>query len=173
MKQQNADGKGGWKRAARDGMQLGLGALGGLGGSRRGAEGVQGCRSEGMMSGVKGTELMQVLCSELGEALIHTKVQPIPSLPRGLEQPRAILACLSVRGYWAQSGFRRGLSSPALALLQISSATPWRHSPNTVCSQGSVFTGWILLGSTGADGYRLENQSAGASCARKAALHGK
>lgn len=68
MKQQNADGKGGWKRAAGAGQ--------GYSWDRTGAEGVQGVQVRGTLRGFKGTELMQAPGSGLGEGLIHTRSCP-------------------------------------------------------------------------------------------------
>lgn len=68
MKQQNADGKGGWKRAARAGQGCSWDWEHWEDWQTAGEEQreFKECRSKGMMSGVKGTELMQVLCSGLG-----------------------------------------------------------------------------------------------------------
>lgn len=103
MKQQNADGRG-QQGLARD--PAGTGRI------RRQQERSRGSsRSAGQrdtVSGFKGTELMQVPCSGLGEGLIHTKVTP-----RSLE---AALGCLSVKGSCIQHRAEFTCTGPESAL---------------------------------------------------------
>lgn len=74
-----------------------------------------------------------------GEGLIHTSVESFLRLPRGLWKQRpAILACLSVKGYWAQSGLRRGLSLPALAHLQSQLCHSLGVTTQTLCTAREV-----------------------------------
>lgn len=127
------------------------------------------------ISGFKGTELMQVPCFGLGGRSDSHQRRVIPQVtPRSLEAETSnpgLPFCEGILGtVWTQerSDFTCIGPSPKSALSQ-----PWSHNPNPVYSQGGAFMGWVFLGRTGADGCRLENQFARASCARKAAQNGK
>lgn len=92
-------------------------------------------RSEGHISGFKGTELMQVPDSGLGGRCDSHRGRVMSQLiPRTLEeQAAAMLACLPLQGYWAQSAFRRALSSPALTCAQ--------RPTQTLCTAREVHLG--------------------------------